>query len=74
MIYHQLAIPTTIELIRPFKCSKPLNIGEWGIGNGKRQGRGLFNNSSLSSLSPVPQHIVTILYMLVLTGGFLHDC
>ncbi|MCC5625211.1 hypothetical protein [Nostoc sp. CHAB 5715] len=24
--------------------------------------------------SPIPQHIVTILNVIVLTGGFLHDC
>ncbi len=28
-MFHQLAIPTTIEQVCPFKCSKPLGTGDW---------------------------------------------
>lgn len=63
MIFQQLAIPTTIELVCPFKCSKPLVLEKI-----------VPKPNALFAQCPISEHIVTILNVIVLTGGLLHDC
>lgn len=72
MIFQQLAIPNIIELVCPFKCNKPLENGEWGRSKGA--GRLVFPSAFVNSQFPIRKDIVTILNVIVLTGGLFHDC
>lgn len=73
MIFQQLAIPTTIELVCPLSVANDWEL-EKNYFNSNALFASYFGKLSTSAQCLSSEHIVTILNVIVLTGGFLHDC